>query len=149
MRRISYLFITTIIFLVFIGIHVAFADEAEQVKRVITSAYIDGIQNLGSIEAIKKGFHPGFTLIYQRDNQLQKLPIYNWIEGVKKRKAENPNGPKEKASAKFLEIDVSGNTAVARFEIFRGGKKIFTDAFFLLKFKEGWRIVSKISHRHL
>ena len=122
--------------------------EVRQVKQVVQTAYIDGFQNLGNLEDIEEGFHPGFTLLYIQNDQMQKLPLYNWLAGWKKRRAENPDGPKEKAAIKFLDVDVFGKRAVAQFEMFRDGKKVFTDVFFLMKFDEGWKIVSKISHRH-
>lgn len=45
-------------------------------------------------------------------------------------------------------IEVVGNAAVAKVELYREDKKIFTDFLSLYKFEEGWRIVSKIYHRH-
>jgi len=122
--------------------------EIDAIKKVINEAYIDGLQNLGDIETIQKGFHPGFELLYINNNMLNKLPIYNWIESAKANKEKNPNGPPVLSTIKFLNVDVTGNAGFAEFEIYRDSKIIFTDIMSLLKFKEGWRIVSKISHRH-
>jgi hypothetical protein len=123
-------------------------DNIEAIKKVITAAYVDGILNLGNISDIENGFHPGFILFYERDNHLNEFPIYTWIEIVKQRKKENPNGPEEKSTIKFLMVDSTGNTGIAKFEIYRGSKLIYTDCFMLLKFQEGWKIVAKISHHH-
>ena len=123
-------------------------DEKEAIQHVIQSAYIDGIHNLGNIEDIEKGFHPGFVLLGMRDNLLTQLPIYTWIEYVKEGKKENPEGPAEKTTCKYLMIDITGNSAVAKIELSRSEKLIFTDYLFLYKFDEGWRIVSKVYYRH-
>ena len=65
--------------------------EKENIQQVIQSAYIDGIHNLGDVEDIRDGFHPGFNLLGVNGNdQLTKFPIYNWIESVEKRKEQNP-----------------------------------------------------------
>ncbi len=122
--------------------------DIKAIKEVITAAYVDGMQNLGNIIDVEKGFHPGFILYYEQDNHLNQLPIYTWIEMVKQRKKDNPNGPAEKASIKFLMVDAIGKTGIAKFEVYRGSKLIFTDFLMLLKFEEGWRIVAKISHHH-
>jgi hypothetical protein len=122
-------------------------DENIAIKNVIKSAYIDGIHNLGDIQAIKDGFHPGFDLLIQDKGHLSFLPIYTWIEMVEQRKAENPNGPAEKTSVEFVSIDITGTAAVAKIDLFRGGKKIFTDYLSLYKFDENWKIVSKIYYR--
>ena len=121
--------------------------DEQAVKDVIQSAYIDGIHNLGDIGAIEKGFHPGFNLLIKNQNgQLVKFPIYSWIESTKKRKKENPEGSKEKTTVDFVDIDITGEAAMAKIDLFRGGNKIYTDYLFLYKFAEGWRIVSKVYH---
>jgi len=122
-------------------------DGEKAIKQVIQSAYIDGIHNLGNIADIEKGFHPGFNLLIKNQNQeLIKYPIYNWIESVKKRKAEHPNGPEEKTTVEFVDIDITGDAGMAKIDLFRGGKKIYTDYLFLYKFGENWQIVSKVYH---
>ncbi len=124
------------------------SGDKAAIKEVIQSAYIDGIHNLGDIQAIKDGFHPGFNLLIKtQDEKLTELPIYTWIESVEQRKAQNPNGPEEKTTVEFLELDITGDAAMAKIDLFRGGNKIFTDYLFLYKFDNDWRIVSKIYHR--
>ena len=118
------------------------------IKKVIQEAYVDGIKNLGDIEKIKKGFHPDFNMLSVQENKLRKFPINSWIEGVEKAKRENPNGPRIKTSVKFLMVDVVGNVGIAKFETYSGTELAFTDIMVLLKFEEGWRIVSKVYHRH-
>lgn len=125
------------------------ASDEVVIKEVIQSAYIDGIHNLGSIEAVRNGFHPGFNLLIKnKDNQLQELPIYTWIEMTEKRKAENPDGVAEKTTVEFVNIDITGDAAVAKIDLFKTGKSIFTDYLMLYKFEDRWRIVGKIYYKH-
>jgi hypothetical protein len=125
-----------------------FIEEAA-IKEVIQTAYIDGIHNLGDVTAIKNGFHPGFELLIKnQNNQLVKLPIYSWIETVEGRKKSNPEGVVEKTTARYLSFDITGDAAVAKIELFKEEKKIFTDYLFLYKFENKWKIVSKIYHTH-
>lgn len=122
-------------------------NDEKAIKQVIQSAYIDGIHNLGNIADIEKGFHPGFNLLIKnKQEQMVKYPIYNWIESVKVRKAENPNGPEEKTTVEFIEIDISGDAGMAKIDLFRAGKRIYTDYLFLYKFDKDWQIVSKVYH---
>jgi hypothetical protein len=122
-------------------------NDEKAIKQVIQSAYIDGIHNLGNIADIEKGFHPGFNLLIKnKQEQMVKYPIYNWIESVKVRKAENPNGPEEKTTVEFIEIDITGDAGMAKIDLFRAGKRIYTDYLFLYKFDEDWQIVSKVYH---
>ncbi|MGM0612885.1 MAG: nuclear transport factor 2 family protein [Bacteroidota bacterium] len=128
-----------------------YEQEKEAIKEVIQTAYIDGIHNLGDVKDIEAGFHPGFNLLgVDEKNMLTKYPIYSWLESVKKRKEKNPEGKpeEEKITCKYNFIDVTGQAAMAKIELYRKDKKLFTDYLQLYKFEEGWRIVSKTYHRH-
>lgn len=128
----------------------ATGEDKEKIKEVIKSAYVEGIQNAGSIEDIQNGFHPGFNLLVYKGDVMDKLPIYNWIEYVKKRKEKNPEPPAEdqKVSVEFENIDVTGTAAVAKIKLFRAGQHIFTDYLSLYNFSDkGWKIVGKIYYR--
>lgn len=122
--------------------------DEDQIKSVIDKAYIEGLQNMGDIVEIRKGFHPGFDLLIMRNNLLSKLPIYTWLETTERRKAENPNGPEHKTTVKYLFIDIVETAAIAKIELYREEKLQFTDYLSLYKFNEGWRIVSKIYQQH-
>lgn len=126
--------------------------EKEAIQEVIQTAYVDGLQNyLTGIEEIEAGFHPGFNLLgINKANMLTKYPIYSWLESVQMRKDKYPQGrpEEEKITCQYKSIDVTGNAAMAKIELYQKGKKLFTDYLQLYKFDEGWKIVSKIYHRH-
>ena len=123
--------------------------EKDNIKKLIMSAYIDGLHNKGDIAQIEKGFHPGFNLLILSNNRLEKLPIYNWIESAKARKVSNPEPLKENELTKceFLDIDISGTAAVAKIKLSKGGKDIFIDYLSLYQFTDGWKIVGKVYYR--
>lgn len=124
-------------------------NEQKAVKKVIQSAYVEGIHNMGPIEAIEEGFHPGFEmLIKDKNDKLSKFPIYTWKERAKERKKNNPQGPETETTAKYPMIDVTGDAAVVKIELYKKDKKIFTDYISLYKFEKGWQIVGKIYYRH-
>jgi hypothetical protein len=122
------------------------SDEAA-IKQVITSAYIDGIQNGGSIDAIRKGFHPSFTMLRVIENDVKPYPIEEWIAAIEKRKSENST-PSPKAEGKFINVDITGTAATVKLDLYREGKRTFTDYLVLHKFTEGWRIISKSFYRY-
>jgi hypothetical protein len=78
-----------------------------------------------------------------------KLSITEWKAKVRTDLASGklPRKEDEKVSVKFLNIDVSGNAAMAKFEFFVGQKLTFIDYQFLYKFGEQWKIVSKIFYK--
>ena len=101
-------------------------------------------------EAIKKGIHTGFEMVYVRSgNTLWKLPIYNWIEMAKdgKGKGNKYSFQNEYTTVKFLFIDIAGNVAIAKIEFYEGKELNYIDYLSLIKFEDGWKIVSKMFHR--
>jgi len=119
-------------------------DRKKEIISVIDKAYVQGIHNATLIDNINKGFHPGFNLLgVDQANNLTKYPIYTWEAGVRKR-VESDQLPAVKTTAKYPMIDITGSAAVAKVELYREEKLIFTDYLFLYKFDEGWRIVSKV-----
>jgi len=122
------------------------ASEEDAIKALVQAAYVDGLQNLGDLEKTRAGFHPDFVLLGLRDGALTKLPIAEWIASAENRKAQGQKPPL--ITCKFLSVDVTGTAAVAKFELYREGKQIFTDYLSLYKFPDGWKIVGKIYFRH-
>lgn len=131
---------------------VAVADnkaDREAIRTVITEAYVMGLHNGGDLEKTRKGFDPAFNLLIQgKDGTVKKLAIADWIQKAEQRELENPEGPEVKTRVKFLKIDVTGTAAVAKIELYREQKRIFTDYLSLYKFGDDWRIVGKIYYRH-
>ena len=125
------------------------SGEEDAIKSVVTSAYVEGIQNNGSIDDIRKGIHPSFNMLRLMDNEIKPLPIEEWITAIEKRRKEaKPEDKPVRTDAKFIYIDITGTAATVKLELSRGGKKTFTDYIVLYKFTEGWRIVSKTFFRH-
>jgi hypothetical protein len=137
-----------LIFLIFLLPAVVFAQNEEAtVKQVITSAYIEGIHNRGSVDDIRKGFHPSFSMLRLVGNEIKPLPIEEWIANLEKARKES-SAPPVKTEGTFVNVDITGDAAVVKLELYRENKKVFADYLVLYKFKEGWRIVSKTFYRH-
>ena len=53
--------------------------DADEIRSVIMSAYIDGLQSNGSREDIRRGFHPDFVMKVLRDGAVTSVTIEEWI----------------------------------------------------------------------
>ena len=140
--------ISLVLFVLSISFIKAQTNEEEAIKNVIYKAYIEGLHNGGNLDETRKGFHPGFDLLILQNNQLVKLPIYNWVETTEKSRKDPATLQRPKTSVNFVSIDITGTAAVAKIELSREGKLIFTDYLSLYKFEEGWKIVGKIYFKH-
>jgi len=125
-------------------------NEAELIRQTIQTAYVEGLQNEGDTVKINKGFHPGFELLIpDTTGGLKKYTLPEWKANIKGDLASGKLPRKEgsRISVRFLQVDVTGDAAMAKFEFYVGQKLTFIDYQFLYKFGDQWKIVSKIFHK--
>ena len=119
-------------------------DDVGEIKELLVQSYVDGIYVNRDETAVRSGFHPGFVLHVLDDGQLIQAPLDMWLarlqlDGI------NSSTPYDHD---FKSIDITGNSAVVKMEIFEDSKHIYTDYFGLYKFADGWKIVNKIFYGH-
>lgn len=147
-------FFSLLFVMIFSSLLLSGGDDIEKdkaaIKKVILSAYRDGIVNVGDVAAIKKGFHKEFNLlgIAGDGTGIWKLPIAKWAQDVEKRKKAGKYPPKELVKFKFLMVDVVGKAGIAKIEFYKGEKLAYTDFLSLYKFTDGWKLVAKIYNEH-
>lgn len=123
-------------------------NDEEQVKAVVTKAYVNGIHNAGPIDDIRDGFHQGFKMLVMSNDDLREVTRDGWISNIEAGRKKNPNAKRPKSTGEFVRVSVNGTNATVELNLMREGKKIFTDNLALYKFSNGWKIVSKTFYRH-
>lgn len=124
--------------------------EQEAIKKVIQTAYVEGLQNEGNANKIDSGIHPDFVLLgVGKDNEIWKYPISDWKAKVLKRreKGELPKTSDQMVSVNFVTVDVTGNAAMVKLEFYVGTKLTYIDYISLYKFENGWKMVNKIFYK--
>ena len=119
------------------------ADQ-EAIKQVIEKAYIQGIHGSQDEEMAKSGFHHDFAMLVLQNNALEKVAVDEWLARVEVMKTENPQLWAAETRHVFELVDVARYAAVAKLDVYKGATHFSTDYLLLYRFKEGWRIVSKI-----
>ncbi|MGD8507189.1 MAG: nuclear transport factor 2 family protein [Candidatus Bathyarchaeota archaeon] len=119
-------------------------NDKEAIKRVIEEAYIGGVHRDQDEDKMKDGFHRDFAMLVLSNNEIDKVNVDEWLERVAKMKKDNPELWKSETSYDFRLVDVTGNAAVAKLDVYKGATHFSTDYMLLYKFREGWKIVSKI-----
>ncbi len=127
------------------GAGVAGAADADRaaIETVVKTAYVDGVHAKGDPALMRQGFHPGFRMLVLRDGVMTQVTLEEWIARLEKAERERTS-PRPEIRHELTHLDVTGNAAIARVEIHRDGKHVFTDYLSLYRFPEGWKIVSKI-----
>ena len=120
------------------------------VKAEIMQTYILPLYDGGSVADLKAGLHEDFNMYVLYNGEFSKRSKKQWMDKlVEVRSRPKKAGPKVKNTWKFLMIDITGQTAVAKVEIYRGGKLNFTDYLTLYKFEDqGWKLLSKFFTSH-
>ncbi len=121
--------------------------EVEAIRAVIESAYVEGVHINRDADAMEKGFHPVFKMLVMRDGEIRVVPIEEWVNNVRKGYSRNPE-PRKGVTYNLAMVDVTGHAAVAKIELHRDSKHVFTDYMSLYKGPEGWKIVGKIFQSH-
>ena len=120
------------------------SDAVDEIKGVIKTAYIDGIHGDQDINRINTGFHPEFSMLVYNSDQIEKVNVEEWLVRIDKMKSENPEMWNSETTYTFESVDVSGNAASAKLNVYKGRTHFSTDYMLLYKFEDGWKIVSKI-----
>lgn len=124
--------------------------EKEAIKKVIQSAYVDGLQNEGDIEKIDAGIHPDFNLLgIDKGEKMWAYSITDWKANVIKKKEEGkyPRTGDDLVTVKFPYIDITGTAAMVKIEFYVGDKLTYVDYIALYKFEDKWKMVNKIFYK--
>ena len=137
-----------LVLLTMIGAGAAENDEKQAVVKVVEEAYVQGVHANPSGEAMRKGFHADFIMFVYDAGKINKVTRDEWVGRIDGAKAQNTKSPRPQVKADFPLVEITGNAAVVKVELYRDGKHIFSDYLSLYKFDDGWKIVNKIFYRH-
>lgn len=115
-----------------------------EIRDIIVRSYINGIHGSQVKEEIMGGFHESFRMLVKKDNSLVPVTIDQWLENIKIMKTQFPQLWNKETVYKTLNVDITGNAAAVKIEVFKGDKYFSTDYMLLYNFEDGWKIVSKI-----
>lgn len=139
---------SALLLFLFAGALAANDVEKKAVMSVVEEAYVKGVHADPNGEAIRKGFHQDFIMFIQDGEKINKVTRDEWITRIEAAKAKNPDAPKPAVKHEFPSVEISGKAAIARVELHRDGKHVFTDFISLYKFEDGWKIIAKTFYRH-
>lgn len=124
--------------------------EKEAIKEAIIQTYAHPLYGGGSLEDIRSGLHEGFEMFVLYKGEFRKSSKAEWLERLEevRSRPKKPNRPKVKRSYEFAMIDVTGQTAMVKLEVFQDNTLKFTDYLSLYKFEDGWKLLSKLFSFH-
>jgi len=120
------------------------ADDQDEIEKLIVEAYVQGVYVNRDEDAVRRGFHPDFVLHVYADGNIVQESLQQWLERLQL------DGEKSTHSTDYaIEfVDITGNSAVAKLQVFQDSRHLYTDYFGFYKFEHGWRFVNKIFFGH-
>lgn len=126
-----------------LGTVLAQSNDRLAIENLIKTSYVKGVHENRDRELIRDGFHENFKInVLMNQDSLLVGSLDMWLSRL-------PNEPNEsKIDYKILDINVTGNSASAKLEIYQDKELIYTDYMLMYKFPEKWMFVSKIFQSH-
>ena len=122
------------------------ADDAA-IVAVVDHAYVHGVHIDADPQEMRDGMDPSFVMFVSGERGVTQVTRDQWIERLAASK-KDPDAPKPDVKGNIKVLDRSGNAAVAKVDLFRDGKQLFTDYILLYKTADGWKLVGKVFQRH-
>lgn len=120
------------------------ADDTA-IRQLIAEHYVSAVFRTRDEASVRRGFHPGFQLFVLDDGELIMAPLQMWLDRLELDGVVSASDVRHDV----IFIDVTGDAAVLRTELFVDGEHEYTDYFSLYRFPaDGWRIVTKIFQAH-
>lgn len=120
--------------------------EEERIKKVVEVAYINGVFNDATTDAMLKGFHPKFKIQFIKDDSLVVYSLQQWKSSLDKWKSNRKNWKNVVGEINILAIE--NEIAVVRVDVSQENKILYTDFLSLYHFSTGWEITNKIYTVH-
>jgi len=127
----------------------ASSHDEKTIVKTIAESYFQGAYNALDTAAMARGFHPEFAILGADGDEMERYTISQWIAAIDGRKAQ-PGFDFESArrDCRIIDLNVTNGVAMAKVEIDKDGKLLYTDYLSLLKFAGGWKIASKVYFEH-
>ena len=135
----------TLIFLV-LPVDTTFAQHSDEdlIKQTVQDAYVQGVFVNRSESVVRSGFHPSFTMAVHVDGELIQATLDMRLE----RMQLDDVASSDSIRSHIDQVDITGNTAIVKLQLWINGQHTYTDYLGLYKFTTGWKIVNKLFASH-
>ena len=118
--------------------------EEANIRKVIQTAYIEGIHNEQNPEKVESGFHPEFQIFLRRGTDIARAGYEAMLNGVIAQRERDPSSGAVPVEGHVVILEINGDAAIARVDLSKDGVIGCVDYLSLYRFEDGWKIVSKV-----
>ena len=119
-------------------------SDEHAIRELIVQSYVNGVFKNRDPAAVRAGFHPDFVMTVHTGDTVIVATREMWLERL------NLDGAPSTTPVEYVirSVDVTGQTAVVKMEIYEDGARVYSDYLGLYRFSRGWRIVNKVFQEH-
>ena len=122
--------------------------DEERIRTLLEDVYVRDMYVKASREALSREFDDAFHMLVPVLDGRRDEPVSVRWDGLEALRANHPKAMSAKTRFEFPMIDVVGDAAVARVDVFHGEVPVYSDYVSLYRVDGEWRLVSKVFHRH-
>lgn len=124
------------------------ARDRERIRRIVEDVYVYDMYMKGSREALSREFDDAFRMLVPALDGRNSEPIGVSWAGLEEIRSNHPKAIAPRTRFEFPLIDVVGNAAVARVDVFHDDLPVYSDYVSLYRVDGEWKLVSKVFHSH-
>ncbi len=119
----------------------------EQVRRILEDVYVRDMY-VGSRLVLSRDFDDAFHMLVPELDGRRNVPVAVRWDGLEELRSNHPKALSPQTRFEFPLIDVAGNAAIARVDVFHGDTPVYSDYVTLYRVDGEWKLVSKVFHAH-
>jgi len=123
-------------------------QDEERVRQLLEDVYVRDMYMKETREALSREFDDVFHMLVPELDGRNSEPVALRWDGLNELRANHPKAVAPDTRFEFPLIDVVGNAAIARVDVFHGETHIYSDFVSLYCVQGQWRLVSKVFHAH-
>ena len=120
------------------------ADDVAAIEDLIVETYVEAVYVNRDEQAVREGFHSSFVLHVYRDGEVVQESLTDWLDRLQLDGVRTD----DRIDYEIGFIDITGNSAIARLEIFRDSIHLYTDYFGFYRFDGRWLFINKTFFAH-
>lgn len=123
-------------------------QEERRIRRVLEDVYVRDMYMKGSRNALSQEFDTAFHMLVPELDGRSGEPIALHWDGLTELQENHPKAILAEVRFEFPFIDVVGDAAVGRVDVYQENVPVYSDYVSLYRIGGQWKLVSKVFHRH-
>jgi len=123
--------------------------DEQRIRQLLEDVYVRDMYMKETHEALSREFADAFQILVPEFDGRTNEPVALRWDGLETLRTNHPKAVFPETRFEFPWVDVVGNAATARVDVYRGEDHIYTDFVGLYKVEGAWRLISKVFHAHL